>query len=308
MKNIDLNFFPGWTRKSISFTIDDGNVRLDRKFMDIVKPAGIKGTFNLKTPLTRLEKPEDYVDFYRGYEIANHCRYHAYPFADGKEYAIKDEPFDPETADPAFLYKTNEEGIYRIRTYAWCYIADDERFMQLVDSCQKELEGLFGKGKIKGFIWPCGQQPNAAVFDALKKYGFQNIRKTGNLKDSTGFALPADRTVWSYNANNTCLCEVAEMFEAYPDDGNLKWFCFGVHSHDFENAGNWNVLVDFCEKYGNRPEDYWYASVGDVMDYEDAVKSVVIEEDSVYNPSGIDLCIKIDGKRVTLSAGEKIKL
>ena len=50
MNSIDLHFFPGWTRKSISFTIDDGNIAMDEKFLSIVKPAGIKGTFNLCTP------------------------------------------------------------------------------------------------------------------------------------------------------------------------------------------------------------------------------------------------------------------
>ena len=50
---LDLNYYPGWTRKSITFTIDDGNLKLDRKFLDVVKPAGLKGTFNLCTPLDR---------------------------------------------------------------------------------------------------------------------------------------------------------------------------------------------------------------------------------------------------------------
>ena len=53
MKQIDLNFFPGWVRKSITFTIDDGNMKLDRKFLDITEPAMLKGTFNLNTPLKR---------------------------------------------------------------------------------------------------------------------------------------------------------------------------------------------------------------------------------------------------------------
>ena len=35
MKNIDINFYPAWTRKAITFTIDDGNLVLDRKFLDI---------------------------------------------------------------------------------------------------------------------------------------------------------------------------------------------------------------------------------------------------------------------------------
>ena len=47
MKNIDKNYFPGWVRKSVSFTIDDGNLEMDKRFIDTVSPYGIKGTFNI---------------------------------------------------------------------------------------------------------------------------------------------------------------------------------------------------------------------------------------------------------------------
>lgn len=304
---IDANFYPGWVRKSITFTIDDGNLALDRKFMDYVKPAGIKGTFNLTTPLRAPFNHDDYRRQYRGYEIANHCRYHAYPFAEDRPVTVKQEKFDPAKADPAYVYPTDEEGIYRIHTYAWCFLADDERYMQLVDSCQKELESVFGKGSIKGYIWPCGEQKNEKVYEALKAYGFESIRITGCTEDFTGFDLPADRSRWSYNADYTCLNAVAEKYAAYPDDGKLKFFCFGVHSHDFEYNDKWDELISFCRDYGCRPEEFWYASVGDIFAYEDAVKSLTVTEDSVTNPSNVDVYIKIDGKRRVLEAGETIK-
>ncbi len=304
---IDLLFYPGWTRKSITFTIDDGNVRLDRKFLDITEPAGLKGTFNLKTPLTRLTA-EEYRDFYRGYEISNHCKYHAYPITERTAREIKNELFDPETADPAYGYKTQEEGLYRIHTYAWTYLATDDKYMECVDDCQKELEEVFGKGKIRGYVWPCGLQQNERVIEAVRSYGFQAVRRTGCEKDLTGFALPADRMNWSYNADYQNMTELGAKYEAYPDDGELKFFCFGVHSHDFENAGRWDVLIDFCNRYGNRPNDFWYASVGEILDYEDAVNAVEITETEICNPSPIDLYIQIDGKRQILPANSRISI
>lgn len=45
--NIDIQCYPGWTRKAITFTIDDGVLDMDRKFMNILNPAGIRGAFNL---------------------------------------------------------------------------------------------------------------------------------------------------------------------------------------------------------------------------------------------------------------------
>ena len=307
MKKIDLNYYPAWTRKSITFTIDDGNVPLDRKFLDITEPAGLKGTFNLTTPLKRLTT-EEYREFYKGYEISNHCRYHAYPFTEETTREIKNELFDRDTADRAYGYLTEEEGLYRIFTYGWTYLAEDAKYMECVDKCQKELEDVFGKGKIRGYVWPCGLQYNDKVIEAVKSYGFQAVRKTGCVEDSTGFALPADRMMWSYNANYKDMTEVAEKYESWPDDGELKFFCFGVHSHDFENAGRWDVLIDFCAKYGNRPNDFWYASVGEIMDYEDAVKAVVISDTEICNPSNVDLYIKIDGEPKVLPANSQIAL
>ena len=307
MKQIDLHYYPAWTRKSITFTIDDGNIPLDRKFLDITEPAGLKGTFNLTTPLKKLT-PEQYRAFYQGYEISNHCRYHAYAITPHTKREIKNELFDRETADKAYGYLTEEEGLYRVYTYNWTFAAEDDKYMELVDDCQKELEEVFGKGAIRSYVWPCGLQQNDAVIEAMKNYGFQAMRKTGCVADSTGFALPEDRMMWSYNADYKNMLALGEAFDAYPDDGELKFFCFGVHSHDFENAARWDVLIDFCKLYGNRPNDFWYASVGEIFDYEDAVKSVVITESEIQNPSNVDLYVKIDGERKIIPAKSIVKL
>jgi hypothetical protein len=105
---------------------------------------------------------------------------------------------------------------------------------------------------------------------------------------------------WTYNATDGNLLELAEIYENYPDDGELKFFCFGLHSVDYERAAKWGDLALFAKKYGNRPEDFYYASVDDIFDYEDAVAALEINEDFVYNPSDITLYIKVDGQRITL--------
>lgn len=311
MKIIDRNFFPGWVRKSITFTIDDGNLKMDRKFLDITEPAGLKGTFNLNTPLKR-GTPEEYVAFYKGYEISNHCKYHPMAFSPRMPLRpVSEEAFDKTTANPEFLYRAEEDGVYwgnEAPRNRWWHVATDEKYLACALDATQELEGVFGKGSIKDFVWPFGAQANEVVFEGLKKQGYRSIRKTGCVKDSTNFALPADRMAWSYNANNTCMTECGAQYDALSDDGELKFFCFGVHSHDFENANNWEVLVDFCEKYGNRPGDFWYASVGEIFDYEDAVKALQICDEKIVNPSSVDLYIKIDGAPVKLAAGSELAI
>lgn len=312
MKQLDFNFYPGWVRKSMTFTIDDGNIAMDEKFLSIVKPAGIIGTFNLCTPLKKTMTAEDYRAFYRGYEIANHCHRHPSAFSPKRHPEIADEPFDEATADPAKAYRTEEDGFYRVRALhnnSWnYYIATEDKYMEYTALCNDILEDVFGKGTVKDFVWPFGDQCNPDLTQRLIDSGFRSIRATGDVSDKTGFALPANRMCWSYNAHHNTLLANAEKYEAYPDDGELKFFAFGVHSIDFERDGKWDDLKEFCRLYGNRPEDYWYASVGEILDYEDAVKSLTVTETAVRNDSAVNLFIKIDGVRTRLWAHSEIAL
>ena len=68
--------YPNGSRKAITFTIDDGNITYDKKFLEILKPHGIKGTFNLCSDHMNYMSKKEYVDFYSGYEISNHCKAH----------------------------------------------------------------------------------------------------------------------------------------------------------------------------------------------------------------------------------------
>ena len=47
MKKKLIPAYPGFTRRAITFTIDDGIIKWDEKFISICRPYGIRGTFNL---------------------------------------------------------------------------------------------------------------------------------------------------------------------------------------------------------------------------------------------------------------------
>ena len=101
---------------------------------------------------------------------------------------------------------------------------------------------------------------------------------------------------------------MAQSFEALADDGELKFFCFGVHSIDYDKEGKWGDLLEFAKTYGARPEDYFYATIAEIYDYSEATKRVEIADTEVKNPTDVDLYIKIDGERRVLRAGRKIAL
>ena len=289
-------FYPGYVSKSVTFTIDDGNIKMDKKFLDIVKPYGILGTFNLCSHSMDSMTAEEYREFYRGYEIANHVKEHPFVLADGVNYVVSDEEFDQNTADPKKLYRvTGKPQYYYIKKAAgWRRITDADYYIRMCDEGLSDLEEVFGKDSVRSFVWPYGEQSSKKVLDHLKSQSYYGIRKTGCVDDSTGFAPPADWMAWSYNANHQNLLEVMQKYENFPEDGELKFFSFGVHSVDFERADNWCDLAEFAEKYGNRPSVYWYATVGDIYDYLDAVKHLEITDEAINNPSDVAVFVTVD--------------
>lgn len=292
--------------------MDDGNLKYDAKFLDIVRPYGIKGTFNLCHANFSEISAEELRDFYRGYEISNHCKYHPIVFDDNMPYNVSEDKFDPMTSrdytpeDPV-VYKTEIPGLYRIHHHlhrikpdGWYSIAEEDYYCRFVDEAREQLESVFGEGSVRGYVWPCFEQKNSKVKAHLKQRGYYGARKTGDLSDKTNYALPEDRMAWVYNASHRNLLAEADKYDEYPDDGKLKFFSFGVHPADFERSENWCDLIAFCKKFGNRPEDYYYASIGEIFDYQDAVESLIITDEKIVNKSDVTVYIKIDGERVQL--------
>ncbi len=310
---IDLNYFPGFTRKAITFTMDDGNVRLDEKFIEIIKPYGFLGTFNL-SDIRADYTHEDYRRIYDGYEIANHCLNHPLALDDNIEYIFSDEVYNDDTAveDGKTLYRDeNTDGIWWLKNSAnrWGRLryARAEDYIRFIEAAQEKLEAVFGKGAIGAFVWPYGKQwKNKAVCEYLRNSDFYAVRATGNLGDSGGFDMPADRGDWVYNAGYRNLLEMARRFDAYADDGKLKLFAFGIHSHDYENNNCWDDMREFARTCGNRPHDFWYATNREIFEYEDAVKSVVISDGELINPTDKKLYVKINDKKYILGANERI--
>ena len=304
MKKIEF-FYPSFTKKALTFTIDDGNMVEDAKLLAILAPAGIKGTFNLCSNI-HLDIVERTKAFYSGYDIANHSKHHPLVNFDGIEYVISNDTFDPQVSDPTKIYKVDgRDGFFWLmRPNGWRQMVFEEDFLNYIKEGKEELEGIFSDREVKDFVWPYGEQNNAAAHDLIKKI-HRSSRKTGCTRDTTSFDIPSDKYAWSYNADDNSLLEVMEKYEAYPDDGRLKFFAFGVHSVDFERDGKWGDLKEFALKYGNRPDTYWYASVGEIFDYEEAIASVKVIDGEIVNLSSLAIYLKLDGEKMIIAPNSK---
>ena len=291
-------YFPGFTPKAITFSIDDGSPRWDDVFLDIVRTAGIKGTFNLFPRSDETASVERLKERYKGYEIANHCKWHPCAFNVEREYRVSEEPFNAETSDKDFIYKTEREGVYHLfQGSSWRTLADNDAYLKLVDEGKEYLEKIFGEGSVKGFVWPYGRQKNPELFKQIATRGYNSMRRG----DMHSFNLPTDRMEWGVTAYSTNLIERMGEFVALEDDGELKFFCFGLHSVDFERNGKWDELRAFARDYGNRPNDFWYATVSEIFEYEDAISSVIFNDVKIINPSDKEIYISVNEKRYILS-------
>lgn len=301
-------YYPGYTRRAISFTMDDGRIDSDGQLISVLRPYGIIGTFNISHVDTL--SPEDYRALYRGHEINNHVKYHPYVFSDGVKYDIVDEVLDPDVSDEAKVYRHPKyEGLYCIhRPAGWRNITTPERYIELTETAKREIEAVFGEGSVKGFAWPFGEQDSKAVKKHLVEAGYYGARRSSCIGDTTGFAVPEDRMSWSHNANHRNLIEMAEKFAAYPDDGELKCFIFGVHSIDYARYDEFKTLREFAERYGSRHGEFWYATVGEIFAYKDAVDALTERGGKIYNPSDIPVYITAYGKKYTVAPGDGVSL
>ena len=303
-------YFPGFTRKSVTFTIDDGNLEMDKKFISIVAPYGIKGTFNLCGNRIAAQDPDAIRALYRGFEIANHCSWHPFCFNEEERARLVDTTFDEATANPDNIYPSpTVPHLYHIHTAkGWRRGTFWDEYINFAKSGHEDLERVFGEGNVHGFVWPFGKQKSVECYDGLVALGFPHIRITGNVLDSTGYAIPADFLNWSYNANNKAIRAQVPVYENYPDDGELKFFAIGVHSIDFERDNNFCDLEYFARTFGNQPEKYYTAGVDEIFRYSVAAKSLIITDDFIENPSDIDIYIKVDGEKVIVRAHTKLNL
>lgn len=315
---VDVNYYPGFVRKAVTFTLDDGLYQHDKKVIDILKPYGFTGTFNINNPAT-VSDPT----IYAGFEVANHHLLHTTAMRDGFDYSqfIFSDQALPSAPDQDknviyrnYGYKSENgewiEGFYYVHysiygsTAGWHPLASDATYIEYLAKTTVELEKIFGEGSVVGFAYPHGGSANATIREYIKNAGYLYARKTGNLKDTTGFALPSDRYAWTYNADHNCLLSVMEAYDAYRDDGTLKMFAFGVHAKDFETYSKWGDLEKFAELYGNRPEDFWYATNREIFEYEDAIKALVITDTGITNPSDVDVFVLVNGEKTLIEGGE----
>ena len=283
MNNINFLLFPGFRKKAVTLSYDDG-VRQDKKLIDIMLKNGLKGTFNINSGIFETE--------------------------------VSDTTKGRMTAEEArTLYKSSgmEVAVHGYKHLSLAHVVLPVANNEVLTD-RKELENLFGE-VIQGMAYSFGQY-NDEIIDLLKKCGIKYSRTTVSTEN---FDLPKD---WlclpaTCHHNNPKLMELAKEFiekeyNPYTVASKPMLFYLWGHSYEFDRDDNWQVIEKFAEYIGNR-EDVWYATNGEIYEYVNNFNSLQFSIDGsiVYNPSAQTIYYNHYGKffeikpRATVALGKR---
>ena len=169
---------------------------------------------------------------------------------------------------------------------------------------KETLEGLAGY-PIRGMSLPFGDY-DPGVVEVLRACGieyFRTVRSTGL------FALPKNLPEWDPTIHiKKPDPELIERFMDNPFEQIRLLYVWG-HSYEFNDNDTWDMIEGFCRDVSSR-EGIWFATNIEVKEYLDALRALVVSQDEtmVFNPSGIDVCVSVDGEPHVVRARELVRL
>ena len=265
---IDSYYFlyPGYRDKAVTLSYDDGS-KYDEKLIGILNKYGMKATFNICD-----DGKHDMgykKEWYAGHEIASHSYKHPRMYVES------------ETSKETCL-----DAISRGK------ILCDE---------------IFGEGTCNGFVWPYRRPDNRSDFPELiaevKKY-YKYCRP---ISTNDNLDFPKDWYNWEptchHNDVNKYLLKFLESDDS--EIPKLKLLYVWGHSLDFENNNNWDLIENFSKVMSER-DDVWKATNIEVYNYKNALDSLEITENSIYNPTDTDVYAVVNDEKVVIHAGETI--
>lgn len=260
--------YPEGKTRALTLSYDDG-CRFDRRLAGLLDQYGLRATFNLVSGCLGRE----------GYVAAK---------------------------EVASLYQNHEVAVHTVHHYDLTALPMPAAVKEILD-CREALEQLTGYA-VRGMSYPYGGS-NEQIRAMLPALGIAYAR-IGPLADD--FRISPDLYRWQGNSRNFGhLMETGRRFlEAKGlNDWSLKLMYVWGHSFEFDRDGNWEVMEDFCRMMAGS-DDIWYATNIEIADYLEALHRLQFTADCkrVFNPSGRDVWLGVDGKAVRVPAGSGTSL
>lgn len=261
--------YPGFKKKCLTFSYDDGVIQ-DKVFLDKIKNTCFKATFNLNSGLFSTIK-----------------------YRDGKDNSRLDNKNLKE------IYQNHEISAHSLYHFHMENL-DYKSNLKEISSDILNLKEIFSCD-ILGFAYPFGKY-NSFTVEALKKCGIKYARTTLSTYD---FSLPDDFIFWnpSIHHNDEKLIPLVDKF--LNTDKELSLLYIWGHTYEFENQNNWGIIDNLISLLNNK-DDIAYLTNIEIYNYINALRSVIINNNEIYNNSSQDLYLQIDETYIILKPHEKI--
>lgn len=269
--------FPEGRKKAFTISYDD-NVTQDERLISLMEKYEIKGTFNI---IPGWFSSEDAV------------------FQEGETYINVTEKKAKEIYENRLVEVANH-GFHHSRMTALSGI----QMMEDTIKCRRKLEEMYQR-IVTGFAYPYGLY-HENLIQVLRDAGITYAR---TVYSTYNFDLPED---W-LELHPTChhadehLMPLTDKF--LNDEVKEQPYLFYVwgHTFEFDQQDNWDIIETLFARISAN-QDVWYATNGEVYEYHMAFQALVYSADGkrIYNPTGTDLWVEINGSTISLPAGKEI--
>lgn len=251
--------FPGGRAKALTLSYDDGCF-LDRKLVELMRNAGVKGTFNISANCLRSDdEPVNTSNVYQHMTNAE-CL----------------ETYRPDICEVA-IHGYDHNQLPDMDSASVCgQILDDRR----------SLEAMFDR-QIHGMAYPYGSF-NDTVVEIAKLCGIRYSRTTVSTEK---FTMPKSKDEWlrlpaTCHHKNPRLMELCEKFLYMEKHRQPQMFYLWGHTYEFGEKDNWYVIEEFFDKMKGH-DDIWYATNMEIYQvWEDFQRLETSADGSrIYNPN-----------------------
>lgn len=274
VKNLDTEYYPGFTKKALIFSYDDGNPYWDGLLIRRLNKYGFKGSFNVNPGLWGSMSEEEIANLrstYAGHEIANHSDTH------------------PN------MNEKDENGAYKL---------SEESCIDNIARAKTSLKTIFDTDVV-GFAWPYGMTNGRQGILSHVRSSYLYVRNSGY---THSFDIPDSFTDdWNFtvyqNSAKGVYTEYAEKYKAL-DRNTLSLYSVWGHATEFDKAislDDFDAFLALCNTI-----DLWNPTCADYVRYIQARKKLVATYDAgLYNPTDVTLYAKSGNTELTLLPGSR---
>lgn len=262
-------FYPGYAKKALILSYDDGTLSSDEKLIKRLNAAGFKAAFNLIAKKALSADPEKLKSVYAGHEIASHTYSH-FDMRAGSSNPVSDE-----------------DCVYEL------------------SQSKKVLEEIFGT-EITGLAWSITNPKRECTNKAAKQnYLYaRNAPTVGSLKEFSvpeSFCPSWDFTAVDYHDGvDYCVPYIDKYLSL--DSCELTLLSIWGHPWNVDGADRWYVVDNMISDIKMSAQNIWNPTVSEYVKYINASRKLVKTADALYNPTDVDITMLIDEKPYILPA------